>query len=66
MPQIHVTVLRGRSREQIADLGAELTAATVRALGVPAEAVKVVVTEAEPEHWFVGGESMARRRAEGR
>jgi 4-oxalocrotonate tautomerase len=65
MPQIHVTVLKGRGDDEIAALGSALTEAASATLGVPRDVVRVTVTECEPEHWFVGGESMARLRAAG-
>ncbi|MCS7476748.1 tautomerase family protein [Umezawaea endophytica] len=65
MPQIHVTVLKGRSEHEIAALGAALTTAASEALGVARDVIRVTVTECEPDHWFVGGESMARLRAAG-
>lgn len=66
MPQIHVTLLRGRAGSEIAALGAALTDAAARALGVSPDVVRVTVAECEPEHWFVGGESVASLRATGR
>ncbi|MFJ2738222.1 tautomerase family protein [Streptomyces sp. NPDC087440] len=62
MPLIHVTLLAGRSPQEVAALGAALTAATHETLGTPAEAVRVVVEQTPPDHWFVGGRSMADRR----
>ena len=66
MPLVQITLARGRSPEQLAALGEEVTAAVTRAVGAPVENVRVVVTECEPEHWFVGGESLAALRAAGR
>ncbi|MDQ2583525.1 tautomerase family protein [Saccharothrix yanglingensis] len=66
MPQIHVTLLKGRAESEIAALGSALTEATARSLGVSPDAIRVTVTECEPEHWFVAGESMADLRAAGR
>jgi 4-oxalocrotonate tautomerase len=58
MPVIHVNVLRGRSAEVLRTLAAGLTQATVEALGVRPEQVRVLVHEVEPQHWFVGGEAL--------
>ena len=51
MPLIQVTLAKGRSPEQ---------------LQAPRESIRVVLTECEPQHWFVGGETLADLRASGR
>ncbi|WP_103380599.1 2-hydroxymuconate tautomerase [Pseudonocardia dioxanivorans] len=66
MPLVQITLARGRSPEQLAALGAAVTAAVEESIGAPRETVRVVVNECEPEHWFVGGESLADLRASGR
>ncbi|CAM5234805.1 4-oxalocrotonate tautomerase [Streptomyces spiroverticillatus] len=63
MPLIRVTLLEGRSPQEVAALGAALTAAAHETLGTPAEAVRVIVEETPPDRWFVGGRSMAERRS---
>jgi 4-oxalocrotonate tautomerase len=60
MPDIRVTMLTGVDKEQIAALGSALTDAVVSTLGIPGERVRVTVAEYEPEHWFVGGSSLAQ------
>ena len=66
MPLVQITLARGRTSEQLAALGEKVTAAVADAVSAPPESVRVVVTECEPEHWFVGGESLAELRASGR
>ena len=66
MPLIQITLAKGRTPEQLAALGEAVTAAVHDSIGAPRENVRVVVTECEPEHWFVGGESLAALRASGR
>ena len=66
MPLVQITLARGRTPEQLAALGEKVTAAVAEAVGAPAGNVRVVVTECEPEHWFVGGESLAELRASGK
>ena len=66
MPLVQITLARGRTPDQLAALGQEVTDAVSRALGAPPGNVRVVVTECEPEHWFVGGESLAQLRESGR
>ncbi|MER6785772.1 4-oxalocrotonate tautomerase family protein [Streptomyces sp. NPDC000658] len=63
MPLIRVTLLEGRSPQEVAALGEALTAAAHETLGTPVEAVRVIVEETPPERWFVGGRSVAERRA---
>jgi 4-oxalocrotonate tautomerase len=66
MPLIQVTLARGRTPEQLKALGEALTRAAEESIGAKPESVRVVVNECEPEHWFVGGESLAELRASGR
>jgi 4-oxalocrotonate tautomerase len=66
MPLVQITLARGRTAEQLQALGEAVTAAVHEAVGAPRENVRVVITECEPEHWFVGGESLAELRASGR
>lgn len=66
MPLIQVTLARGRTPEQLRALGEALTAAAAESVGANPETVRVVVTECEPDLWFVGGESLADLRASGR
>ena len=66
MPLVQITLARGRTPEQLAALGEAVTAAVHDAVGAPRENVRVVVTECEPDLWFVGGESLAALRASGR
>ena len=66
MPMIEVTLGKGRSPEQLAALGAALTRAAEEAIGAKPETVRVILRECEPEHWFIGGESMTALRASGK
>lgn len=66
MPLIQVTIARGRTPEQLEALAHALTDATEQSIGANRESIRVVLTECEPERWFVGGESLAQLRASGR
>jgi 4-oxalocrotonate tautomerase len=66
MPLIQVTIGRGRTPEQLQALGQALTDAAEQSIGARRESIRVVVTECEPELWFVGGETLADLRASGR
>jgi 4-oxalocrotonate tautomerase len=49
----------------LAALGAAVTSAVEESIGAPRGNVRVVLTECESEHWFVGGRSLAELRAAG-
>jgi 4-oxalocrotonate tautomerase len=66
MPLIQVSLAEGRSPEQLRALGEALTTAAEQTLGAPRATIRVVLTEVEPEHWFVGGETLAALRDSGR
>ena len=55
MPLIRVEMYVGRTPEQKAALVRELTDASVRALGVGAPSVEVMIFEIERRHWAAGG-----------
>lgn len=55
MPILDVTLLTGRTSEKKEALIKELTEATIRALDVPPESVRVLLREIEPHHFAVGG-----------
>lgn len=64
MPIITVHMLPGRSREQKRAFikgVAEVAAAT---LAVPEEAVRIVITEVDAEHWSIGSRTMAEIRGD--
>lgn len=65
MPLIQVTLSTGRTPEQLAELARALTQATHEAIGAKPGSIRVIVRECEPEHWFVGGTSIAELRATG-
>ncbi|MGQ0575471.1 MAG: tautomerase family protein [Pseudonocardia sp.] len=66
MPLIQVTIGAGRTPEQLTALAKALTDAAEAAIGAKRESIRVVLTECEPELWFVGGESLAALRDSGR
>ncbi len=66
MPLVQITLARGPTPEQLAELGRLVTEAVVSSVGAKAESVRVVLYECEPEQWFIGGESIAELQASGR
>jgi 4-oxalocrotonate tautomerase len=61
MPLIQVTLVRGRTPEQVRSLISALTTATARALDAPRENVRVVVQEVPAAHWAAGDVTVAER-----
>lgn len=66
MPLVEITLTRGRTPEQVAALGQAVTDAVEQSIGARRESIRVVLRECEPDHWFVGGESMAELKAAGK
>jgi 4-oxalocrotonate tautomerase len=56
MPVINVSMISGRPADTKAALIRELTDVTERVLGVPRQAVRVILHEAPAENWGFGGE----------
>jgi 4-oxalocrotonate tautomerase len=63
MPLIEVTLVEGRTAEQIRALITGLTQAAVEAVDAPQESVRVVVREVPATHWAAGDVTIAERRA---
>lgn len=55
MPIIDVTIIEGRPPERRLALIEGLTRAAVDSLGVPPEAVRVILREVPPQHFAVAG-----------
>ena len=62
MPLVEVTLVEGRTPEQIRALITGLTAAAVAAVDAPKESVRVVVREVPATHWAAGDVTIAERR----
>ena len=62
MPLVEVTLVEGRTPEQIRALITGLTAAVVAAVDAPRESVRVVVREVPATHWAAGDVTIAERR----
>lgn len=61
MPLIQVTLVEGRSPEQLRTLISKLTAAVTDSIGAPKEAIRVVLNEVPPTHWAAGDVTIAER-----
>lgn len=63
MPIVHVQMLAGRTLERKTRLIAELTRSTSDVLELDPQTVRVILSEVAPEHWGIGGVSVAERHA---
>ncbi|MCW2844874.1 MAG: 4-oxalocrotonate tautomerase [Nocardioides sp.] len=61
MPLIEVTLVEGRSPEQLRDLISGLTQAASAAVGAPVGNVRVVIREVPATHWAAGDVTIAER-----
>ncbi|QAY62208.1 4-oxalocrotonate tautomerase [Xylanimonas allomyrinae] len=61
MPVIEVTLVAGRPATTIRSLLHELTEAATRALGCPAESVRVIAREVPPSHFCAGDVTIEER-----
>ncbi|MCI4427859.1 MAG: 4-oxalocrotonate tautomerase [Burkholderiales bacterium] len=62
MPSIRVEMFEGRSVDQKRALAKELTEATVRALGVPADSVDVMMFDIPRHDWATAGLLWSERK----
>lgn len=63
MPLIEVTLVEGRSPEQLRALITGLTQAACDTVGAPRASVRVVVREVPATHWAAGDVTIAERKA---
>jgi 4-oxalocrotonate tautomerase len=61
MPLVEVTLVEGRTPEQLRALISRLTGAVVDAVAVPKESVRVVLREVPATHWAAGDVTVAER-----
>jgi 4-oxalocrotonate tautomerase len=64
MPLVEVRMMVGRTAEQKRAMAAELTRVMVETAGAKAEAVHVIITETDGDHWAVAGTLVSDRAAE--
>lgn len=62
MPAIRVEMFEGRTPEQKRLLARELTDATVRALGVPADSVDIIMFDVPRHDWATAGVLWSERK----
>ena len=64
MPMIEVTLVQGRTPEQLRALISGLTRAAAEAIDAPVANVRVVVREVPATHWAAGDVTIAERSAD--
>jgi 4-oxalocrotonate tautomerase len=62
MPFVEVTLVEGRTPEQLRDLISCLTDAVETTIGAPRPSIRVVLHEVPATHWASGDETIAERR----
>lgn len=62
MPFVEVTLVAGRSPEQLRTLISTVTTAVSESVDAPRESVRVVVREVPATHWAAGDVTIAERR----
>jgi 4-oxalocrotonate tautomerase len=62
VPLVEVTMVEGRTAEQVRSLISRLTAAVEQAVGAPRESIRIVIREVPPTHWAAGDVTIAERR----
>jgi 4-oxalocrotonate tautomerase len=60
MPLIHITLTKGRTKEQIEELIHGVTNTVANVIEVPKDKTWVVINEVETEHWGLGGKSIEK------
>ena len=62
MPLIEVTMVEGRTPQQVRALISALTSAAAQAVDAPVDSIRVVVREVPTTHWGAGDVTIAERR----
>ena len=62
MPIVRIELTEGRTAQQKGALIRRVTEAVVETLAVEPEQVRVLLFEVPPEHWAIGGTTLAQRR----
>jgi 4-oxalocrotonate tautomerase len=62
MPLVEVSLVEGRTTEQIRGLHTALTDAVESSIGASRGSIRVIVREVPATHWSAGDETIAERR----
>jgi 4-oxalocrotonate tautomerase len=63
VPLVEITLVEGRSPQQLRALISKVTQACVESVDAPLESVRVVLREVPPTHFAAGDETIAERQA---
>jgi 4-oxalocrotonate tautomerase len=64
VPLIELTMVEGRTPQQVRAVISALTRAVVDTVDAPAESIRVVVREVPATHWAAGDVTIAERRGD--
>ncbi len=62
MPIVSIEISRGRTPDQLRELGIRVSRAVAESLSVSESTIRVLVHEMDPALWFSGGQSLADRK----
>jgi 4-oxalocrotonate tautomerase len=62
MPLVEVTLVEGRTPQQLRALVHQLHMAVVNAVNAPPANVRIIIREVPPTHWAAGDVTIAERR----
>lgn len=63
MPLVEISLIEGRTPEQLRTLMSAVTTAVSESVAAPKESIRVIVHEVPPTHWAAGDVTIAERRA---
>ncbi len=63
MPLVEITLVEGRTPDQLRELLRATTAAVAASVSAPVESVRVVIREVPATHWSAGDVTIAERQA---
>lgn len=66
MPIVEIHMLEGRSDELKEELIANLTRTVQETLNAPVESIRVIIDEMPLQHFGIAGQSVRKRRSQGR
>jgi len=63
MPIVEVTLVNGRSQEELRAMISAVTTAVSETVAAPVESIRVIIREVPTTHFAAGGVTIAERRA---
>jgi 4-oxalocrotonate tautomerase len=62
MPFVNIRIVEGHSQQRKDEIARRISAAISEVAEIPRENIWVVFEDVSPDHWFVGGDSVAQLR----